>query len=66
MTHQYLIPHIRARIPEGRTNGIKTIIIWWQCWIGDTLRPRVRESAYTYGVSFAPPYYTGITLWGPN
>jgi len=62
-----------------RTNGIKTIIIWWQYWMGDTLadgiavirgsttltiytlRPRVRESAYTSWVSFATPYYTGIT-----
>lgn len=32
----------------------------------DTLRPRVRESAYASWVSFAPPYYTGITLSPPE
>jgi hypothetical protein len=32
----------------------------------DTLRPRVRELAYTSWVSFAPPYYTGITLSPPE
>ncbi len=32
----------------------------------DTLRPVVREPAYTSWVSFTPPYYTGITITPPE
>jgi hypothetical protein len=50
--------------------GTSDDIYWYpilrNLWMGDTLMPRVRESAYTSWVSFAPPYYTGITLWGSN
>ncbi|MEO0147464.1 MAG: hypothetical protein ABIL42_00540 [candidate division WOR-3 bacterium] len=76
-TYTYYLPWWQYWMSDTLADGIATIrgsgiarqidsIVNSTALTIDTLRPVVREPAYTSWVSFTPPYYAGITLSPPE